>query len=187
MARFRKPDDPRESAPPARRLPGDRDGVPWVPLGLGIVVTVIGVAMALVLVGALLQPDPLAVAVPTPTIIHLTAPPTNSPTPTTFAPTSTPIPTFTPAPTRDLATAPEDITVGYYARVAGTGNAGLSLRPEPAAESARMVVDEGTLMSVIGGPEEGGEYIWWQVRLLDGVEGWVAGQFLAPAAAPDAP
>jgi hypothetical protein len=41
-------------------------------------------------------------------------------------------------------------------------------------------------MLVIGGPEQGGDFLWWQVRLLDGTEGWVAGDFLRPVAAPGA-
>ena len=39
-------------------------------------------------------------------------------------------------------------------------------------------------MQVIGGPEEADDFIWWQVRLPGGAEGWVAGQFIEPAAAP---
>jgi len=189
MARYEKPPDPRESELKprrSRRLRGDsQESVPWLWLGLGIVVTIVGVALALVLVTALLAREPLATSLPTPTIIRLTAPPTTAPTATADRPTPTPIPTLTPAPTRDLSSPPDEITAGYYAAVSGTGTAGLTVRGGPSTNNVRLLrAAEGTLMLVIGGPEEGGDFTWWQVRLLDGTEGWVAGEYLAPAAAP---
>lgn len=188
MARFQKPDDPRESGlrpRRQRRFGGGDEPVPWLWLGLGVAVTIIGIAIALALVNSLLAREPLAASMPTPTIIRLTAPPTVAPSPTVLAPTPTPIPTFTPAPTRNLAAPPESITVGYYARVSGTGSAGLTLRGGPSTLTTSLQnVSEGTVMQVIGGPEEADDFIWWQVRLPGGAEGWVAGQFIEPAAAP---
>lgn len=189
MARYQKPPDPRESElrprRPRRFGAGGDEPAPWLWLGLGVVVTIIGIALALLLVSSLLAREPLTTAMPEPTIIRLTAPPTVAPSPTVLAPTPTPIPTFTPAPTRDLAAPPESITVGYYARVAGTGSAGLTLRGGPSTLTTSLQnVAEGTVMQVIGGPEEADDFIWWQVRLLSGQEGWVAGRFLEPAAAP---
>lgn len=189
MARYQKPPDPRDSdlkpRRPRRWRGDDPEGVPWLWLGLGVVVTLIGIVLALALANALLAREPLATTLPTPTIIRLTAPPTTTPTATVFRPTPTPVPTLTPAPTRDLSSPPDEITVGYYAAVSGTGTAGLTVRGGPSTNNVRLLrAAEGTLMLVIGGPEEGGEFTWWQVRLLDGTEGWVAGEFLAPAAAP---
>ncbi len=189
MARYEKPPDPRESElnpRRSRRLRGDsKMSVPWLWLGLGLVVTVAGILLALALVSALLAREPLATSLPTPTIIRLTAPPTTMPTATVDRPTPTSIPTLTPAPTRDLSNPPDEITAGYYAAVSGTGTAGLTVRGGPSTNNVRLLrAAEGTLMLVIGGPEEGGDFSWWQVRLLDGTEGWVAGEYLAPAAAP---
>lgn len=189
MARYEKPPDPRESdlkQQRSRRIRGDsRDEVPWLWLGLGVVVTIAGVVLALVLVSAMLAREPLATNLPTPTIIRLTAPPTTAPTATVDRPTPTPIPTLTPAPTRDLSSPPAEITAGYYAAVAGTGTAGLTVRGGPSTNNVRLLrATEGTVMLVIGGPEEAGDFTWWQVRLLDGTEGWVAGEYLAPASAP---
>lgn len=189
MARYQKPPDPRESdlrRQRQRRLgAGGDEPAPWLWLGLGVVVTIAGIALALLLVNGLLAREPLAASLPTPTIIRLTAPPTVPPSPTVLAATPTPIPTFTPAPTRDLAAPPESITVGYYARVSGTGGAGLTLRGGPSTLTTSLQnVAEGTMMQVIGGPEELDDFIWWQVRLLSGQEGWVAGRFIEPAAAP---
>jgi hypothetical protein len=154
---------------------------------MGIVVTIVGIGLALLLVNNLLAREPLMASLPTPEIIRLTAPPTVAPSPTVLAPTPTPIPTFTPAPTRNLAAPPESVTVGYYARVAGTGSAGLTLRGGPSTLTTSLQnVSEGSVMLIIGGPEEADDFVWWQVRLLSGEEGWVAGQFIEPAAAPGA-
>lgn len=189
MARFQKPPDPRESDLKPRRERRQRHGsgesFPWLWFGLGLGVTALGIVLALALVNAMLSREPLATSLATPTIIRLTAPPTSEATATTNLPTPTPIPTLTPVPTRDLASPPDEVTVGYYAEVSGTGEAGLTIRGGPSTDNVRVQrAAEGTLMLVIGGPEEGGDYTWWEVRLLDGTEGWVAEDFLAPVAAP---
>lgn len=190
MARYQVPPDPRESDLKPRRERRQRqdspDGFPWLWFGLGIVVTILGIGLALVLVNTMLSREPLATTLATPTIIRLTAEPSLEPSATTDLPTPTPIPTLTPVPTRDLSSPPDEVAVGYYAEVSGTGEAGLTVRGGPSTDNVRIQrASEGTLMLVIGGPEEGGDFIWWQVRLLDGTEGWVAGDFLAPVAAPD--
>jgi sortase (surface protein transpeptidase) len=46
------------------------------------------------------------------------------------------------------------------------------------------VVGEATVgqtVTIIGGPQEGDGYIWVEVRLEDGTEGWIVQGFLAPA------
>lgn len=189
MARFQVPPDPRESDLKRRRSRRQRrdggEGFPWLWFGLGLIVTVVGIVAALALVNLLLSREPLATTLPTPTIIRLTAPPSPVPSATADLPTPTSIPTLTPVPTRDLASPPDEVTVGFYAQVSGTGQAGLTIRGGPSTDNVRIQrAAEGTMMLVIGGPEAGGEFTWWQVRLLDGTEGWVAGDFLAPAAAP---
>lgn len=191
MARYQVPQDPRESdlkpRRPRRQRGDDEQAFPWVWFVLGLAVTIVAIAVALSLVNLMLRREPLATSLATPTIIRLTAPPSPIATATTDLPTPTPIPTLTPVPTRDLASPPDDVAVGYYASVSGTGAAGLTIRGGPSTDNVRIQrAAEGTLMMIIGGPEEGGEFIWWEVRLLDGTEGWVAGQFLTPAPAPDA-
>jgi sortase (surface protein transpeptidase) len=39
---------------------------------------------------------------------------------------------------------------------------------------------EGQEVSIIGGPEDGSGFTWWQVEVSDGTEGWVAEDFLDP-------
>jgi len=42
----------------------------------------------------------------------------------------------------------------------------------------RVVLPDGAPLDVIGGPETGGSYTWWQVRSGDYGTGWVAGEFI---------
>jgi hypothetical protein len=152
-----------------------------------LVVTVISIGLALALVNALLARPPLETVSVEPTLIILTAPPSPIPSPTSPLPTPSPIPTFTPIPTPDTAVAPPEITVGFYALVANTDGFGINLRGGPSTSNAQIdVVDEGTLVLVIGGPEadEANNRLWWQLQLDDGTEGWAVGEFLLPAAGP---
>lgn len=152
---------------------------------MGIIVTLIGLAIAAVILSSFLFREPLPTAVEEPQIIRLTAPPGSAATATPPLPTATNVPTLTPPATPDLSIAPEAITVGYYAAVANTDNVGVSLRGGPSTDNIRLsLIAEGTPILIIGGPEEGNGLIWWQVRTDDGTEGWVAGEFLVPAAAP---
>ncbi len=198
MARYQIPPDPRENKGkdsqdkrPRRLRQDSPDGiqqpVPWRWLGLGLVVTVISIGLSLALVNSLLARPPLETAPIAPTLIILTAPPSPIPLPTSPLPTPSPIPTFTPIPTPDTAVAPPEITVGFYAQVANTDGFGINLRGGPSTSNAQIqVVDEGTLVLVIGGPEADGanNRLWWQLQLEDGTEGWSVGEFLVPAAGP---
>jgi hypothetical protein len=192
MARYQRPPDPRESpddfaAFQKKSKGAEEEGrsVPWLWLGLGVVVTLIGLAIGAAILSYFLFREPLPMAVEGPEIIRLTAPAGGVATETPPLPTATNVPTLTPPPTPDLSVAPEAITVGYYAAVANTDDVGVSLRGGPSTDNIRLLlVAEGTTILVIGGPVEGSGLIWWQVQLDDGTEGWVAGDFLIPAAAP---
>ncbi|WP_420627736.1 SH3 domain-containing protein [Candidatus Leptofilum sp.] len=194
MARYQIPEDPRKSKrsdPPdkqPRRLRQDTQApIPWRWLGLGLIVTIISIGLSLALVNSLLARPPLETAPIESTLIILTAPPSPIPSPTSPLPTPSPIPTFTPIPTPDTAVAPPEITVGFYAQVANTDGFGVTLRGGPSTSNAQItVVDEESLVLVIGGPEpdEANNRLWWQIQLDDGTEGWAAGDFLIPAAGP---
>jgi hypothetical protein len=182
--------DGTEPPPMARRAPRRRpptEGAPtWV--------VVLGVAalMAVILVLGLLfvasrepaQPQPTATAViitPTATLVPrltFTAPPPASPTPEVEQ-----VPTVATAPPPDV------IAVGGYVRVAAPS--GLSFRDAASTGGAKLaVLDSGSVLLVIGGPQEADGYTWWRLRKLDdGTEGWSAASsgediFLVPAAAP---
>ncbi len=161
----------------------ERQPIPWKWLGMGLLLTLIGCITAAFLLSAYLRQPPPSDS-PQATIIILTAPPL--PTDTigpAFPPT--PIPTFTPIPTPDAAIAPPDVTIGFYAAVANTDGLGVTVRGGPSTQNvAVLIAEEGTVMLVLGGPEEADNFSWWQVQLQDGTEGWVVDNFLEPAAAP---
>ena len=189
MARYRRPPDPRKGEWEENQSPAGRDRTPekgpfpWLWLGLGIVVTIAGVALAAALISSLLNREPLTTTLPTPTIIRLTALPSLVPTELASLATATPIPTFTPPPTPNLSIAPRELTVGFFAEVFNTEGIGVSLRGGPSTDNVRLeLIPEETLLFIIGGPAEGNGFIWWQVRMDDVLEGWVAGDFLIPAA-----
>lgn len=190
MARYQRPPDPRTEPPARRPRRFGRDGrepIPWKWLGLGVLVTILSLLAAWTLARRVLDRPPLETIAmpPAPTVIRLTAPATTAPTPTGVRATATFIPTLTPFPTPDIATPPPEITVGFYARVANTEGVGVTVRAGPATSNTDLALaPEEALLLVIGGPEEGSDLTWWQVRLDDGTEGWVAANFIIPAAAP---
>lgn len=188
MARYEIPPDPRDSNDkrPRRLRHDSQEPTPWRYLALGVVVTIVSIVMALALANAFLLREPLPTS-EDPTLIILTAPPSAVPSPTSLLPTPSVIPTFTPIPTPDTATAPDEVSVGFYARVANTDGAGVTVRGGPSTSNATLTVaSEGLLVLVIGGPEadEPNDRIWWQLELEDGTLGWAAGDFLIPAAGP---
>jgi len=175
--------------PPKRELDPDKSGrepFPWLWLGLGLLITVVGLGIAITLISSFLaRPPQEQTAAPLPTVIRLTAPPRPTIFATEVVPTLTPSPTFTPVPTPDAASAPPEITAGFYAAVVNTGGVGVTVRGGPGTSNQPVTVaTEGTVLFVLDGPTVGGEFQWWQVRLPDETEGWVAGDFLEPSAAP---
>jgi hypothetical protein len=163
-----------------------RRPAPWLWLGIGSIVTVIGLGIIGWLLGNYLirPPDGEAVA-QQPTIIRLTAPAMPTPTQSLGPATPTIAPTATTAATPDLSVAPSEITVGFYTQVVETGGVGVTVRNGPNTSNLPVTVaGEGSFLLVLEGPTPGGEYEWWRVRLPDGTEGWAAGDFLVPAAAP---
>jgi hypothetical protein len=191
MARYQVPPDPRDpdsnltNKRPRRQRRDDKEPIPWLWLALGVVVTVIGVGLAYAIASSFLSRPPLAVDPLTPTVIVLTAPPSPTPTVTRLLPTPTPIPTSTAVATRDFSVAPEEVQVGYYARVANTGGVGVTVRGGPSINNAAITIaPENTLVFVLDGPEPGNDLLWWNIRLDDGSEGWAAADYLLPSAGP---
>jgi hypothetical protein len=191
MARYQRPPDPRNRDRDNDRpvLQSDQDQgrtpIPWLWLGLGMVVTVLGIGLAVLLIAAFLDREPLLTTLPTPTIIRLTAPSSPVPTGTNSLSAATQIPTFTPPATADLSISPNELTIGFYAQVYNTDDIGVSLRGGPSTDNVRLqLIPEGSFVVVIGGPEEGDGFPWWQVVAEGEVEGWIAGDFLTPAPSP---
>lgn len=182
VARYEVPPEPQRP----RRQRSDRfDWVPVIGLTLGVVVTLVALALAWRLTTQFLARAPLDVILPTPTVIQLTAPPTSAPTATPELATPTAIATLTPEPTPDLNLPPDVVTVGFYAQVVNTAGAGLSVRGGPSTDNIKLLTaGEGTVVLVLEGPTEGSGFTWWKVLLDDGTEGWMAAQYLSPAPAP---
>lgn len=163
-----------------------REPIPWLWLGMGLLLTIISCAGALLILNNfLIQRQVTLSAPPEATIIVLTAPPLPTAEGAGSSAPPTPMPTFTPIPTPDSAVAPPELTSGFYAVVANTDGLGVTVRGGPNTRNvALLVAEEGTVLLILGGPEAGDNFNWWQVRLDDGTEGWVAEDFLLPSAAP---
>jgi hypothetical protein len=171
----------------SRRHRPPTEGAPaWVVgLGIGALVAVI-ILLALVF---LLSRRP-AESAPTPTANVVTPTATLAPRPTLTPVAPATVTSGTGATEEVLTPAPpaDTISVGGFVRV--IAQAGLSFRQSPSTNGALIVIlDAGSTLEVIGGPQEADGYVWWQLRTEDGREGWSAvgaGEdiFLQPAPAP---
>lgn len=67
-----------------------------------------------------------------------------------------------------------------------TSESGVRLRSEPSTKGDLVkLLKHHTPLTILGGPKKANGYTWWQVRMDDGTEGWVAEDFLAgPPARP---
>lgn len=63
------------------------------------------------------------------------------------------------------------------------GNEGVRLRPSPGADEILKILADGTTLESLGEEREDGGRQWRRVREQDGLEGWVAADFLAAAPA----
>lgn len=111
--------------------------------------------------------------------------PLPTPTPTaTLVPTATALPTLTPTDTpvpTATATPVPVIMTGGQVIVKGTEGQQLRLRAGPAlTQETLRIVEEGTVLKVLEGPEAADGFKWWKVQTDDGVAGWVAGDWLVP-------
>ncbi|NPV68730.1 MAG: SH3 domain-containing protein [Anaerolineae bacterium] len=139
----------------------------------------------------------------TPVVIVITATPTATPTRTPGPPTPTRPSVTATVPlafqaTRSTGEAEPDTTlaatsaitpppatpalrVGAQVEVVEVGAAGLNVR-EGAGTGFRvlLIAREGSRFEVTGGPEESGDFTWWQIRSLDDPtkEGWAVAEFL---------
>ena len=61
-----------------------------------------------------------------------------------------------------------------------TNESGVRLRGEPSTKGDPVkLLKHHTPLTVLGGPKKGDGHTWWEVRMEDGTEGWVAEEFLA--------
>lgn len=167
------------------KMTKDRN-IPWLALLLGTIVTLLMIGVGIVLLGSFLTQSTVDESLGQEiTIIRLTAPPLPTATQAVIAPIPTLEPTVTPIPTPDFSVAQPVVTAGYYAQVVDTGGVGVTVRNGPNTSNLPVTVAaEGLVLFVIEGPQDGGGYQWWRIRLPDNTDGWVVNDFLAPSAAP---
>lgn len=159
---------------------------PWALLAILVGIVVLLCVGLVLLVQALrgdgeegtATPPPATTAPALATAPEATAAPTSA-----VAPTDTVVlPIDTPGPTADAteAAAPGEIGPGARVAVTGTQGSGLNLRAEPGT-GGQVIVNarEGTILTVVEGPQEADGYIWWKLRTDAGEEGWGAADWLA--------
>ena len=79
------------------------------------------------------------------------------------------------------SSAAPQVAPGAIVEVAGTGALGLRLRSGPGRSYVTTkVVDEGSRLEVLGGPEKADDIEWWRLEASDGIVGWAASEFLEP-------
>jgi hypothetical protein len=84
---------------------------------------------------------------------------------------------------------PARLVVGEPARVTFSNGLSVRVREEPSTDESVTVLfmlPEGTVFTVIGGPECAENWLWWEIEMANGVSGWAAegspdqGYFLEP-------
>jgi hypothetical protein len=83
-------------------------------------------------------------------------------------------------PEKDVPSQTESrIQVGGFAQVVKTDGKTLQAREQPGAHATIVArFPQGTRLAIIGGPQQSGDYTWWQVRNEQGQEGWCADAWL---------
>jgi uncharacterized protein YgiM (DUF1202 family) len=83
--------------------------------------------------------------------------------------------TITPQPTITLRPPPEVITIGVRARVNISDGLAINLRDLPTLTGSTVItlLEAGSEVDVIDGPEDEGDLRWWNVDGSEGKDGWV--------------
>jgi len=113
--------------------------------------------------------------------------PTHELTPVSVPVTRSPLPTVSRSITATLtvlapasSVAPQ-VAPGVSVEVSGTGASGLRLRSGPGRSYVTTkVIDEGSRLEVLDGPEKADDIEWWRLEAPDGIVGWAASDFLEP-------
>jgi hypothetical protein len=84
---------------------------------------------------------------------------------------------------------PPRLSVGEPARVTFSNGLSVRVREEPSTDDSVTVLfmlPEGSVFTVIGGPECSENWLWWEIEMANGVSGWASegssdqGYFLEP-------
>jgi flagellar basal body-associated protein FliL len=194
MATYQIPPDPRkdrsESPPHAQRVSGRaaRPSPPWLWIGLGAIVTILAIAVAVLWARLFLDTQPAQSQPTLPPVINTAtfAAPTASVAtvvPLTPEPSAAPMTVVsTPAPQVTIETsapAPGTFYIGAQVTVVNT-SVGLNLRSEPVVNPSNIIqlIPDGTELTVSGGPQDAEGFTWWELVTEDGTEGWAVQDFI---------
>ena len=119
---------------------------------------------------------PLATFTPTPVVSSQSGGQATAPTaPVVEQPTQAPAPTPAPATGGKFS-------INQQVEVFNTGKDRLSFRAGPGGKYARLaLLEDGTKLKVMGGPEKAEGRTWWRLQRSDGTIGWSIEDNLRPA------
>jgi hypothetical protein len=150
-----------------------------------VVLGSLGFAVSLFLATLLLfwfaRPVPVPAGLTTADMLVI-ARPTETPTARFPTPTETVVETLTPSPSPLPLPPAEDLTVGAFVQVSGTGTDGLRLRIEPGlAGKVRFLAIEAEVFQIRDGPEEVDGYTWWYLvaPFEETRNGWAVSNYLS--------
>jgi hypothetical protein len=153
---------------------------PWALLAIVIGIVILLCVGLVLIIRALTGGGGNETPTPAPTLTLMVVP---TSTVSLIAPTGYVTPTDTvvlPVGTQEATPPPTEIGPGALVIVQGTGGAGLNLRQQPTTY-AKVVgsAREGTVLTVLEGPQEADGYTWWMLRTPSGTEGWGVANYLA--------
>jgi len=146
---------------------------PW--LIIGAILFGLGLTAATFLLLIITRSVHVPPGIPTAVLTVIALP---SETPAPLSPTQADQPTATPP---QLPPAAEDIAIGSYVQISGTGGDGLRLRAAPGLNSeVRMLGLEDEVFVVQDGPQIVDDYTWWYLEgLFDASRrGWAVANYL---------
>jgi len=142
----------------------------------GAVILAASLLCILIFILWLTRPGPLPAQSPT-AVLNVIPAPTNT------AVVNTPTPSSEPQPTRLVPPAQggEEISVGAFVQISGTGGDGLRLRSEPSLQGdVNFLALEAEVFLVENGPRLNDEYTWWFLSAPydPSVQGWAVANYL---------
>lgn len=147
---------------------------PW--LIIGAILFGLGLTVATFLLLLLTRSVQVPPGIPTAALTVIALP---TETPVSPSPTQIDLPTATPP---QLPPATDDIAIGSYVQIKGTGGDGLRLRAAPGLNSEVLLLGlEDEVFIVQDGPQIVDDYTWWYLEgLFDASRrGWAVANYLA--------
>lgn len=158
-----------------------------IPTQVRLLALVVVLALIVLLVAracsARRAPAPAPTATPSPTVAAGEVRATFTPTPSSGSvmTDTAPLPA-TPFPTPIAPPVPGTFRIGQRVEVFGTEGQGIRFRTGPGLNYiTTTILQDGVVLTVVGGPEEADGFTWWRLQMDTGAVGWAAGNNLRPA------